>query len=101
MNNKEFEQMVKDASPQDLGADDLDCAIEFYRYQNRMERRYLGECIQLASRFRKYRLETIKSIELAQIAEAEALLEAENEAGAETGTETETEEEVTETETKE
>ena len=99
MNNKEFEQMVKDASPQDLGADDLDCAIEFYRYQNRMERRYLGECIQLASRFRKYRLETIKSIELAQIAEAEALLEAENETGTET--ETQTEEEVTETETKE
>mgnify|MGYP003961394431 CR=1 FL=1 len=99
MNNKEFEQMVKDASPQDLGADDLDCAIEFYRYQNRMERRYLGECIQLASRFRKYRLETIKSIELAQLAEAEALLEAENETGTET--ETQTEEEVTETETKE
>ena len=99
MNNKEFEQMVKDASPQDLGADDLDCAIEFYRYQNRMERRYLGECIQLASRFRKYRLETIKSIELAQLAEAEALLEAENETGTET--ETQTEEEVTENETKE
>jgi len=99
VNNKEFEQMVKDASPQDLGADDLDCAIEFYRYQNRMERRYLGECIQLASRFRKYRLETIKSIELAQLAEAEALLEAENETGTET--ETQTEEEVTETETKE
>lgn len=92
MNNKEFEQMVKDASPQDLGADDLDCAIEFYRYQNRMERRYLGECIQLASRFRKYRLETIKGIELAQAAEA---LEAENEA--ENGAEIETEEEVAET----
>ncbi len=67
MNNKEFEQMVKDASPQDLGADDLDCAIEFYRYQNRMERRFLGECIQLASRFKKYRLEVTKNIELARI----------------------------------
>jgi len=67
VNNKEFEQMVKDASPQDLGADDLDCAIEFYRYQNRMERRFLGECIQLASRFKKYRLEVTKNIELARI----------------------------------
>ena len=62
MNNKEFEQMVKDASPQDLSSDDLNCSIEFYRYQNRMERRYLGECIQLASRFKKYRIEVTKSL---------------------------------------
>lgn len=71
MNNKEFEQMVKDASPQDLSDDDLNCSIEFYRYQNRMERRYLGECMQLASRFKKYRIEVKKSLELAMAAEAE------------------------------
>ncbi len=71
MNNKEFEQMVKDASPQDLSDDDLNCSIEFYRYQNRMERRYLGECMQLASRFKKYRIEVTKSLELATAAEAE------------------------------
>jgi len=71
VNNKEFEQMVKDASPQDLSDDDLNCSIEFYRYQNRMERRYLGECMQLASRFKKYRIEVTKSLELAMAAEAE------------------------------
>ena len=43
MNNKEFEQMVKDASPQDLSDDDLNCSIEFYRYQNRMA---VGEQVQ-------------------------------------------------------
>ena len=63
--------MVKDASPQDLSDDDLNCSIEFYRYQNRMERRYLGECMQLASRFKKYRIEVTKSLELATAAEAE------------------------------
>lgn len=61
MNSKEFEKMVKDSAPNDLISVDLDYAIEFYRYQNRMERRFLGECMQLASRFKTFRIQLSKS----------------------------------------
>lgn len=69
MNNKEFDQMVKDSAPPDLMEIDLDYAIEFYRYQGRMERKHVGECMQLASRFKGMRIQLGK--EAAATAEAE------------------------------
>ena len=62
MNIKEFNQIVRDAAPSDLTEEDLDYAIEFYRYQGRIERRYVGECMQLASSFKTHRLDLTKNI---------------------------------------
>ena len=72
MNNKEFDQLVRNAAPEDLLAIDLDYAIEFYRYQARMERRYLGECMQLASRFKACRIKLVKEFKAAEKAIEEA-----------------------------
>lgn len=80
MNNKEFDQLVRDAAPKDLTTLDLDYAIEFYRYQDRMERRFLGECMQLASRFKMFRINMVKEFnaqeELRKEAEAAEAAEA-------------------------
>ena len=62
MNNKEFDAMMRESAPKDLTEEDLDFAIEFYRYQGRMERRFVGECMQLASRFKEHRVQLTKSI---------------------------------------
>jgi len=72
MNNKEFDQLVRNAAPEDLTVIDLDYAIEFYRYQARMERRYLGECMQLASRFKGCRIKLVKEFKAAEKAKEEA-----------------------------
>jgi hypothetical protein len=72
MNNKEFDQLVRNAAPEDLTEIDLDYAIEFYRYQARMERRYLGECMQLASRFKGCRIKLVKEFKAAEKAKEEA-----------------------------
>jgi hypothetical protein len=82
MNNKEFDQLVRNAAPEDLTTIDLDYAIEFYRYQARMERRYLGECMQLASRFKGCRIKLVKEFKAAEKAIEEATEKA-IEAGAE------------------
>ena len=75
MNNKEFDQLVRNAAPEDLTTIDLDYAIEFYRYQGRMERRYLGECMQLASRFKGCRVKLVKEFKAAEKAIEEAAAE--------------------------
>jgi|GEM_PF-3334376 hypothetical protein len=76
MNNKEFDQLVRDAAPKDLTPLDLDYAIEFYRFQARMERRYLGECMQLASRFKLCRINMLKELKAAEELKAEEELKA-------------------------
>ena len=95
MNNKEFDQLVRNAAPEDLTIIDLDYAIEFYRYQGRMERRYLGECMQLASRFKGCRIKLVKEFKAAEKAIEEATEKA-IEAAAENVTEEAAAENVTE-----
>lgn len=58
---KEFNQIVRDAAPGDLMEEDLEFAIEFYRYQGRLEKRFVGECMQLASSFKSHRLHLAKT----------------------------------------
>ena len=79
MNNKEFGQLVRDAAPKDLTTLDLDYAIEFYRFQARMERRFMGECMQLASRFKMFRLNLAKEFKAEEELRAEEELKAEEE----------------------